>query len=115
MTRLTRCARRSARKSFHVRVECPIVSTRGISVLTFLATKVHQLLNTFLLGRFVPAAGASARTIDVRRLFHSLAMGIACSTSSHTNKRDGHTSRLLESLFPFFSLRINSGRSKTES
>ena len=32
---------------------------------------------SFLLGRFALAAGVSARTIDVRRLFHSLALGAA--------------------------------------
>ena len=38
MTRLTRCARRSARKSCHERFECPIVKTQVSSILTFLTT-----------------------------------------------------------------------------
>jgi hypothetical protein len=33
MTRSTRCARRRSRKTFHVRVECPIVKT--VQVQTF--------------------------------------------------------------------------------
>ena len=110
MTRMTRCARRSARKSFHVRVECPIVSTRGISVLTFLTTKVRQLLNTFLLGRFVSAAGASARTIDVRRLFHSLALGAALLARRCHTRTNGMCTLLGFRSRHFFSptLRINS-------